>query len=161
MGDRLFRALLKLLPSEFRGEYAGELERTFRTERADVHSRVGLLRLWMTTVADVFRTAPAEHVDLLRRDLRYALRMLGRRPGVAFTAIVTLALGIGTNTAIFSVVQGVLLAPLPYLDPDRLVRLFEESSTTPHFPMAPLDFRDYRAELRTFEGLAAYMRADL
>jgi hypothetical protein len=57
-------------------------------------------------------------------------------------------------------VQGVLIAPPPYRDPDRLVRLFEEAPTTPHFPMAPADFRDYRAELQTFDGVAAYMRAD-
>jgi hypothetical protein len=72
-----------------------------------------------------------------------------------------LALAIGANAAIFSAVKGVLIAPLPYENPDRLVRLFEESATTPHFPMSPADFRDYRAELRTFDGLAAYLRRDL
>src|SRR3954467_13230365 len=94
-------------------------------------------------------------------DVQYALRLLRRSPGFAATAIVTLALAIGANTATFSAVKGVLIAPLPYPDPDRLVRLFEESSTLPHFPMAPADFRDYRAELQTFDAIAAYMRADL
>ena len=93
------------------------------------------------------------------QDVGYALRLLRRSPGFALTATLTLALSIGANAAIFSAVQGVLLAPLPYPDPDRLVRLFEEAPNTPHFPMAPADFRDYRAELRTFEGIAAYMRA--
>lgn len=97
----------------------------------------------------------------LLQDVRYAIRLLKRSPGFAATAILTLAVSIGANAAIFSAVQGVLVAPLPYPDPDRLVRLFEESSTTPHFPMAPADFRDYRAELRTTDGLAAYYRADL
>jgi putative ABC transport system permease protein len=95
------------------------------------------------------------------QDVRYAIRLLRRSPGFALTASLTLALSIGANAAIFSAVQGVLLASLPYRDPDRLVRLFEEAATTPHFPMAPADFRDYRAELQTFEGLAAYYRADL
>ena len=95
------------------------------------------------------------------QDVRYAFRLLRRSPGFAATAILTLALSIGANGAIFSAVQGILIAPLPYEDPDRLVRLFEESSTTPHFPVAPADFRDYRAELATFDGLAAYMRGDL
>jgi hypothetical protein len=50
---------------------------------------------------------------------------------------------------------------LPYPDPDRLVRLFEETPTTPHFPMAPSDFRDYRGQLEAFDGIAAFFRADL
>jgi hypothetical protein len=97
----------------------------------------------------------------LRQDVRYAVRLLRRSPVFAATAILTLGLSIGANAAIFSAVQGVIFAPLPYADPDRLVRLFEEAPTSPHFPMAPADFRDYRAELQTFEGIAAYLRADM
>src|SRR5215208_1318072 len=97
----------------------------------------------------------------LLQDARYAFRLLFRSPGFALTSIATLALAIGANAAIFSAVRGILISPLPYPEPDRLVRLFEESSTTPHFPMAPADFRDYRAELRTFDGIAAYVRGDL
>ena len=100
-------------------------------------------------------------MQTLLHDVRYAVRLLRRSPAFAATAILTLALSIGANAAIFSAVQGVLVAPLPYPDPDNLVRLFEEAPTTPHFPMAPADFRDYRAELQTFDGIAAYMRADL
>ena len=94
-------------------------------------------------------------------DVRYAIRLLRRSPGFAATAILTLAVSIGANTAIWSAVKGILVAPLPYEDPDRLVRLFEEAPTNPHFPFSPADFRDYRAELRTFEGIAAYQRGDL
>jgi predicted permease len=95
------------------------------------------------------------------QDIRYAIRLLRRSPGFAATAILTLAVSIGANAAIWSAVKGILVAPLPYERPDRLVRLFEESETTAHFPFAPADFRDYRAELRTFDGIAAYGRADL
>jgi predicted permease len=100
-------------------------------------------------------------MSTLLHDVRYTLRLLRGSPGFTVTALVTLALAIGANAAIFSAVRGVLLAPLPYRDADRLVRVFEEAPTTPHFPMAPADFRDYRAELQTFDGLAAYGRADL
>jgi hypothetical protein len=75
-------------------------------------------------------------------DFPYAIRLLRRSPGFAATATLTLALSIGANTAIWSPVKGILIAPLPYTDPDRLVRLFEESPTNPHFPFAPADFRD-------------------
>ena len=95
-------------------------------------------------------------MQTLFQDVRYAIRLLKRSPGFAATAVLTLAVAIGANAAILSAVQGVLIAPLPYPDPDRLVRLFEETPTTPHFPMAPGDFRDYRAELRTVDGIAAY-----
>ena len=103
----------------------------------------------------------AAMLQTLRNDVRYAVRLLRRSPGFAGATILTLALSIGANAAIYSAVQGVLISPLPYPEPERLVRLFEEAPATSHFPMAPADFRDYRAELQTFEGLAAYLRADL
>jgi len=94
-------------------------------------------------------------------DVRYAIRVLRRSPGFAATAILTLAVSIGANAAIWSAVKGILVAPLPYEDPDRLVRLFEEAPTSPHFPFSPSDFRDYRGELKAFERIAAYDRNDL
>ena len=100
-------------------------------------------------------------MSTLLQDARYAIRLLRRSPGFTVTAVITLALAIGANTAIFSAVKGVLISPLPYPHPDRLVRLFEESARTPHFPMAPADFRDYRNELQSFAAIAAYQRADL
>jgi len=98
---------------------------------------------------------------MLSQDIRYAFRLLRRSPAFTATATLTLALSIGANAAIWSAVKGILIAPLPYADPDRLVRLFEEAPRSPKWPMAPADFRDYRKELTTFENIAAFVRADL
>ena len=102
-----------------------------------------------------------EAMETLLQDLGFAFRLLRRSTAFTATAILTLGLSIGANTAVMSAVQGVLIAPLPYADPDRLVRLFEETPTMPHFPMAPADFRDHRDALTTFDGIAAYVRSDL
>jgi predicted permease len=93
-------------------------------------------------------------MDTLRQDLAYALRRLAHAPGFTFVAIATLALGIGANSAIFSVIDGVLLRPLPYADPERLVMV---SATWKEKPvvMSPLNFLDVAAAARSFEGLAA------
>src|SRR5215475_14372544 len=82
----------------------------------------------------------------LRHDLRYALRVLRREPGFTLVAVLTLALGIGANTAIFSVVHAVLLRPLPYRDVDRLVV----------GPVSPPDFRDLRQANRVFDRTAMW-----
>src|SRR5262245_3428466 len=95
------------------------------------------------------------------QDVRYAIRLLRRSPGFTTTAMLTLALSIGANAAIWSAVKGILVSPLPYTDPDRLVRLYEEAPRSQKWPMAPADFRDYRSELQTFESIAAYNRGDL
>src|SRR5260221_5701830 len=94
-------------------------------------------------------------------DFRYAIRLLRRSPGFAATATLTLAVSIGANAAIWSEVKGILGAPLPYPDPDRLVRLFEEAPTNQDSRFSQANFGDQRAELRTFDGIAAYGRSDL
>jgi predicted permease len=96
------------------------------------------------------------------QDVRYAIRLLLRSPGFTLVAAVTLALGIGANTAIFSVVHAILVKPLPYPEPEALIRVFEEAPPdTPEFPASPATFLEYRAQTRAFEALAAYERSDL
>lgn len=97
------------------------------------------------------------------QDIRHALRTLRKRPGFTAVALVTLALGIGANTAIFSVIQAVLLAPLPFEEPDRLVQVWEsrvERGWT-HSVMNPANFWDFREQNTTFEDMGALRRSSL
>jgi predicted permease len=94
--------------------------------------------------------------DLLQ-DIHYGLRILRKSPGFTTIAILTLALGIGANTAIFSVVQGVLLAPLPYSEPERLVLVWQYNLTLKHpISVSYPDFLDWQREARSFQQMAAY-----
>ena len=92
---------------------------------------------------------------VLIQDLRYGLRMLAKNPGFTAVAVIALALGIGANTAIFSVVNGVLLRPLPYRDPGRLMRLSESSPDFRTMSVAYPNFVDWKDQNRSFAGLAA------
>src|SRR5258708_2266406 len=89
-------------------------------------------------------------------DCRYALRQLRKNPGFTAVALLTLALGIGVTTAIFSVVYGVLLRPLPYADPDRLVAVFEVTSKGRPSRLADPNFDDFRDQSRSFQAIAKY-----
>jgi putative ABC transport system permease protein len=96
-------------------------------------------------------------LDSLLQDLRYGARMLRKNPGFTAIAVLTLALGIGANTAIFSVVQGVLLAPLPYREPDRLVMVLESNQRFPQDAISYPNFQDWQRSARSFEQMAAVM----
>jgi len=94
----------------------------------------------------------------LLQDLRYALRTLAKKPGFAAAAVGTLTLGIGANTAIFSVVNAVLLRPLPFPNPDRLMLLWEKTAELPTMMVAYPDYLDWRDQNGVFENLAVYNR---
>ena len=89
-------------------------------------------------------------------DLRYAIRNLLGNPSFTIVAVVTLAIGIGANTAIFSVVNGVLLRPLPYPDATRLVRIWSSTASEPKSAFAPGDFLDFERDNHTLAAIAAY-----
>jgi predicted permease len=90
------------------------------------------------------------------QDLRYAVRMLAKSPGFAAIAILTLALGIGANTALFSVVNGVLLSPLPYPQPDQLVALYSHTAQFTHSSISYPNFLDWQRDNNSFAQIAAY-----
>src|SRR6187402_2158314 len=95
-------------------------------------------------------------MESLLKDIRYGIRSLLKRPGFTAIALIALALGIGANTAIFSLVNAVILQPLPYKDPDRLVWVYGTvRNGTTRASVAPLDFLDYRSQNKTFDQFAA------
>ncbi|HKP84760.1 MAG TPA: ABC transporter permease, partial [Blastocatellia bacterium] len=97
-------------------------------------------------------------MERLFQDLRYAARMLIKNPGFSAIAILALALGVGANTAIFTVVNSVLIRPLPFSEPDRLVMTYATDPTIgqERIPFSVADFLDWRAQNHIFEKLAAF-----
>ena len=164
--DRLIRALIRFYPAAFRERY-GSAMLAFHHERL----REGRLA-WPRIVIDHLVSATAEQLralrdrrravrsdtdagrsSMLRQDIRYALRGLTRQPMFAAFVIATIGLGVGANAAIFSVVNGVLLRPLPYPDADRVVSF---GHTAPSWLASAPEFFDYKRDVRSFESLAAY-----
>ncbi|MGH8164402.1 MAG: hypothetical protein ACREP1_08725, partial [Rhodanobacteraceae bacterium] len=91
-------------------------------------------------------------------DFRFALRQLRKSPGFTFIAVLTLALGIGANSAIFSVIDAVLLRPLPYPQPDRIMILNETDANQPAISISFPDYLDWRKDNRVFQELAIALR---
>jgi len=98
--------------------------------------------------------------ETVAQDIRYAIRQLVQNPGFTVIITLTLALSIGANSAIFSVIDAVLLKSLPYPEADRLMRIYTSNDAFPRFPLNPWDFHDFRARNRSFESIAAYLHAD-
>ena len=100
-------------------------------------------------------------MDNLLQDVRYGIRTLARQPGFALTAILTLALGIGATTAIFSVVNAVVLRPLPFADADRVMALMNfYTNTQTRGTVSSPDFADWREQNRSFDALAYFGSAE-
>jgi hypothetical protein len=95
-------------------------------------------------------------LEELRDDLKFACRQLKNSPAFTLVATLTLALGIGANSAIFALVDATLLRPLPFGEPDRLVTIWERSAKTARGYVSPLNMLDWNARSRTFEKIAGF-----
>ena len=184
----MYRMLLWLaFPRRLRRTFGDDMTRLFNAQREEVRASGGsMMRLWADAVRDALlqgtaeRLKQIEHGGLavareLRRwrwwmrafiqDVRYAMRLLRRQPGVTIVTMLTLALGIGANTAIFSAVDAVLLRPLPYPDSHQLVKVWEKRQREGvlNNVVAPADFLDWSKMSGAFEAMAAYtpITADL
>jgi predicted permease len=177
-GDRVYAWLLFVLPADFRREFGVDMVQLFGDRRRQCRERgESLARLWLRALGDLATQASAERWAVLRgwrRDdhprirterrwrvsmfamnLRQGFRSLVRNPGLTVVAGLTLALGISANTAIFSVVDAVLLRPLPFAEPDRLVMIWEKRARegTNTNQVALGDFLDWRQRSRTIENM--------
>ena len=154
---RFYRSLLRLYPAAFRTEYREELCYAFGERTSGLRGPLASLKIILAALADVVPNAVAVHWDLLRQDLVYAARSLGRTPGFALTAVLVVALGVGANTAVFSLADFVFLRPLPYRDADRLLKLWERDTTQGGYnEVSPANYRDWKAMTTSFSGMGAY-----
>ncbi len=169
-GEWLYRALLRMYPPRFRRRYAADMLAFYRermeTGGATAHGRAAV---WAQLIPDLLSTALAEWcspldrnverapnvisvysnrredgMSILTQDFRYAFRSMARRPGFTGVVLATLALGIGANAAIFTVVNAVLLRPLPYAHQERIVNV---SNGLPYGNVSEPEFVDYQREV--------------
>jgi predicted permease len=181
---RLYRWLLRLYPAQFRRRYRAELEEAFRAERFNLRyvGIAGSFRFWGYILRDLVASAvrsrmaharsslfprlPAQRkrtqMDALIQDLRYTIRSLSRRPGFTAVAVLSLGIGIGANSLIYGLVDGYVLHPFPYPDPDRLVSIgvsFPKLSSDVGYVevLSPAEYSD----IRTARGFSAFAAFDL
>jgi len=119
---------------------------------------MGIWRLWWETAKGIFTTAPREHLSMLRQDSIFALRMMRKNLGFTIAAIIVLGLGIGANTAIFSVVNAVLLKPLPYQHGERLLMMRQSTPTSGLMGrnISVPELMDYRRQNRSLDAIVEY-----
>ena len=154
-----YNLLLRVYPASFRNEYGEEMRALFARRRREATGPLGVVFLWLQTIAEVMGNAALVHGDLLRQDLSYTARMLRRAPGFAITAAVIVALGIGATTAAFSVTDFVLLRPLPFSEPDRLVKLYERTPGYSRLELSAANYRDWKQGSTVFESIGLYHSA--
>lgn len=157
---RLHAVLLRLYPRSFRLSYGADLQRQFQRRR-DAAVGMAVAGVWASEIADIISNAARLHADLLRQDVRQTLRSLWRARGFAAAVIVVTALGVGATTAVFSVADHVLLRPLPYAEPDRLVKIWHRTDLYSRLEVSPPNFVDWQRETTSFSEMAAFTAATM
>ena len=161
--EHLYRTLLCFYSREFRDEYGAEMQALFRERRC----RENPFLLWLHLLADTVLTASVERMDTLLKDLSYAIRTFLRNPLFTALAVAALALGIGVNSAMFSIIDAVLLRGLPFRHPDQLAMIWQPAPkfklSTRYIAATPADFSDWKNQNRSFSHLAGFaaQRANL
>jgi putative ABC transport system permease protein len=154
----VYRALLYLYPAAWRAEYGAEMCGMFARRLSDAGGFFGKLWLWLETLADLLTSAPAVQWDVLRQDVRYAVRALRLSPGFAVAATAIAAMGIGTATAAYTILDHVLIRPLGFREPERLVQLWEQylPPRTGYSEVSPANYRDWKTMSTCFEAMGAH-----
>jgi putative ABC transport system permease protein len=143
---------------EFRAEWDAEIDATCADRPRDAWTRA------IGAVPDAwFLFRQQWSADMILQDVRYAWRLIRQRPGFTAIVVATLALGIGANTAVFTVINGVLLRPLPFGEPARLMALWENDrvNAKPRYFVAPANFKDWQEQTRAFEHVAAFTQGSM
>lgn len=154
-GLRFFRMLVRLLPLDFREAHGRDMEQVFRDTYADrAGGRIRVFRFWTRTIVDVVRIAPAQHGEALLQDIRYAVRSFLRAPAFTLAAVLTVALGIGAVTAMFAVVNTVLLQPLGYHQPERVLIVWARGPASPRTWLSPPELVDIRQRVPALPHVA-------
>jgi putative ABC transport system permease protein len=160
----LIRVIGLIVPRRLRADWRQEWEAELRSremlladwDKLDWRNKLDLLRRSVGAFWDAICLQPRRLEDEMFQDLRFGLQMMMKNPGFTFVAVVTLALGIGVNTAIFSVVNAALLRPLPYPQPEQLVLIEERGMNMTGMSIAYPNFLDYREQNQVFLRMAAY-----
>src|SRR6476660_3369149 len=162
----LIRVIGVIVPRRLRADWRQEWEAELQYREAlladwdklNWKTKLDLLRRSLGAFWDALLLQPQRLEDEMFQDLRYGVRMLLKNPGFTAVIVITLGLGIGANAALFSVVNGVLLNPLPYPEPDQLITLHQSK---PNFAQGAIpypNFRDWKKENQTFSAMAISRR---
>src|ERR1041385_3428153 len=157
---RLYRGLLILYPAEFRDEYAREMCLALADRWREQQTSIGRTLVWIHAAIGVLAEAPKEHWHFMMQDLRHAFRVMRKDAAVTAAAVAILALGIGSTTAVYPLVNGILIRPLPFPQPERLVAVGESApaATAPGVIAFP-NYQDIRARTRLFEDIGLYIES--
>ncbi len=155
MSDRRYHWLLRLLPPSFREDHGIELLQIWRDERRDA-AATGRRAPWIAAARDTARVAPREHAATAIRNVRLAVRRLRRAPAFTLTAILTLALGTGATASVFSLVNAVLLRPLPWRSPELVGLIWPIQPSGERTWLSFPEVEDLQRDLTTVTGVAGF-----